>query len=76
MDVQMPEMSGLDATERIRLADPGDMDPGVPIIALTAYAMQGDREDFLAKGMDGYLAKPVDPDVFNNEILRVLKAKK
>src|SRR6185436_2991873 len=61
MDVQMPEMSGLEATAVIRSQEK-DSGKHIPIIALTARAMAGDREQCLAAGMDGYVSKPVRAD--------------
>jgi len=60
MDVQMPVMDGIEATRLIRCDVSGRFDPAVPIIAMTAFAMPGDRESFLDAGMNEYLAKPVD----------------
>jgi CheY-like chemotaxis protein len=59
MDVQMPEMDGLEATVAIRVAEKVT-GSHVPIIALTAHAMKGDREACIGAGADGYLAKPVN----------------
>ena len=58
MDVQMPEMDGLEATEIIRARE-RDSDDHVPIVAMTAHAMQGDRQRCLDAGMDEYIAKPI-----------------
>ena len=62
MDVQMPEMDGLEATRLIRDPDTQTFNRNVPIIAMTAYAMTGDRERFIEAGMDDYVSKPVSMD--------------
>ncbi|MEW4490543.1 response regulator [Thalassoglobus sp. JC818] len=69
MDVQMPEMDGLAATAEIRkLQSLGEIGP-VPIVAMTAHAMKGDRERCLDSGMDDYVSKPIRPQ----ELKRVIK---
>jgi signal transduction histidine kinase/ActR/RegA family two-component response regulator len=67
MDVQMPEMDGLEATRFLRRQD-AHRGVHTPIVMLTAHAMQGDRERFLAAGADGYVTKPVQMEQLEAEI--------
>ena len=71
MDVQMPEMDGLEATRILRDREKAGV-RSVPIVAMTAHAMQGDREKCLAAGMQGYLAKPIRPEEFFKAMDQVL----
>src|SRR4051812_31396438 len=71
MDVQMPEMDGLEATAAIRAGEQGS-DRHLPIVALTACAMKGDREMCLQAGMDGYVTKPVQCQVLLQAIAEAL----
>ena len=69
MDMQMPEMGGIEATERIR-ADELPQGGHIPIIAMTANAMKGDREECLAAGMDDYVSKPIQRKTLMDAIER------
>jgi two-component system cell cycle response regulator DivK len=70
MDMSMPEMDGLTATAKIR-----DMPQiaHIPIIALTANVMEGDRERTLNAGCDGFIGKPIDVDSFANQVVSYLR---
>ncbi len=69
MDVQMPVMDGIEATQTLK----ADATTGnIPIIALTSYAMKGDKERMLEAGCDGYLAKPIDIKELLKEVAEYL----
>jgi len=73
MDCQMPEMDGFQATEEIRkLETSGKINRHIPIIALTAFAMESDREKCYAAGMDDYLSKPIDMNKFEKVLIKWL----
>jgi len=65
MDIQLPDIDGLEATKRIRASE---SDGEIPIIALTSFAMAGDREKALAAGCTGYIEKPINPETFMAKI--------
>jgi PAS domain S-box-containing protein len=71
MDVQMPDIDGLEATQALRLHEEERGGPRLPIVAVTANAMKGDEERCRDAGMDGYLAKPVTLEGLEREIRRV-----
>jgi len=70
MDVQMPVMDGMQATAAIREKERTRGAAHIPIIAMTAHAMEGDRERFLGSGMDGYVSKPVH----SGELFQVIES--
>jgi PAS domain S-box-containing protein len=72
MDVEMPEMGGLEATAALRRREQEAGGPRLPVVALTAHAMKGDRERCLAAGMDGYVAKPIRSAELDRVIADVL----
>ncbi|HKL01798.1 MAG TPA: response regulator [Desulfotignum sp.] len=76
MDVQMPEMDGLEATRRIRSAQSSVYSHDVPIIAMTALAMAKDKDACLAAGMNGYITKPVNPVALVDELKKWLPQEK
>lgn len=69
MDINLPGMDGLETTKRIRSSG---LDGTIPIIAITSYAMSGDRERILAAGCNGYFEKPIDPITIVEQIQGVL----
>jgi CheY-like chemotaxis protein len=71
MDIQMPEMDGVETSRAIRRSQPGLSSTSIPIIALTAHALSGDRERFMAAGMDEYLTKPYKADELRSVLDRV-----
>jgi signal transduction histidine kinase/DNA-binding response OmpR family regulator len=74
MDCQMPLLDGYDAAREIRRREAAEQRPRIPIVAMTASAMRGDRERCLAAGMDDYIAKPIDSDKLDQLLARWLQA--
>ncbi|OGR23557.1 MAG: hypothetical protein A2277_12360 [Desulfobacterales bacterium RIFOXYA12_FULL_46_15] len=71
MDIQMPVMNGLEATKAIRSPDSTVLWPDIPIIALTANVMKGDRENCIANGMDDFISKPIHPEELYTKIKKI-----
>ena len=71
LDIQLPQLDGYQVARLLR--QDGRL-RNVPVIALTSYAMPGDREAALASGCDGYIEKPIDPDTFVSEIRTYLRS--
>ncbi len=70
MDIQMPEMDGLTASRKIR---EGKFNSGVPILAMTAHAMKGEKEKSIAAGMNDHITKPIDPSVLYRALVHHIK---
>ncbi len=73
LDIQLPDIEGTEVLELIRESEKGG---AVPVIAVTSYAMAGDRERLLGAGCDGYIEKPIDPGMFIKQITRIMDNKK
>ncbi|GAB6143905.1 response regulator [Desulfocicer niacini] len=69
LDIQLPDIMGTDVLKQIRASEIGDT---IPIIAMTSYAMAGDREKLLGAGCDGYIEKPIDPIMVMKQIEKVI----
>lgn len=72
MDILLPGIDGLETTRRIRKSE---TDGKVPIVAVTSYAMAGDKDKVLAAGCSGYIEKPINPETFVGEIEKYFKSK-
>ena len=69
LDIQLPDIDGYEALRLIRVSE---ADGEVPIIAMTSYAMSGDREKLLIAGCTGYIEKPIDPETVMAEIRKII----
>lgn len=69
MDINLPGIDGIETTKRIRNSGIGDT---IPIIAITSYAMRGDRERIMAAGCNGYFEKPIDPTTIVDKIHKII----
>ena len=69
LDIQLPDFDGTEVLRQIRASETGKK---IPVIAMTSFAMAGDREKLLAAGCDGYIEKPVDPEHVLSQIRQVI----
>lgn len=69
MDINLPGIDGIEATRRIRASE---IDGSIPIVAITSYAMRGDRENIMAAGCNGYFEKPFDPITIVEQIHKII----
>ncbi len=68
LDIQLPDIEGTEVLRKIRSSEIGDT---IPVIAMTSYAMAGDREKLLSAGCDGYIEKPIDPERIISQIRKL-----
>ena len=68
LDIQLPDIEGTEVLRKIRSSEIGN---SIPVIAMTSYAMSGDREKLLSAGCDGYIEKPIDPERVISQIRRL-----
>jgi two-component system cell cycle response regulator DivK len=69
LDIQLPDIDGIEVLRKIRTSEIGNT---IPVIAMTSFAMSGDREKFLAAGCDEYIEKPIDPLTVISQIKRTI----
>ena len=69
LDIQLPDINGLEVLKEIRKSE---INGGIPIIAITSYAMSGDRKKMLESGCSGYIEKPIDPENVINQIREII----
>ncbi|MEE9584270.1 MAG: response regulator [Candidatus Brocadiales bacterium] len=72
LDIQLPDMDGLEVLRKIRSSE---IDGDIPVIAVTSYAMVGDREKMMAAGCNGYIEKPIDPEKIIGQIREIIGEK-
>lgn len=65
LDIQLPDIEGTEVLQKIRSSEIGN---SIPVVAMTSYAMSGDREKLLSAGCDGYIEKPIDPALVISQI--------
>ncbi|MFQ5589299.1 MAG: response regulator [Nitrospiria bacterium] len=70
LDIQLPDMDGIEVLRAIRASE---ADGDIPVIAMTSYAMSGDRERLMAAGCNGYIEKPIDPAAVGRQIEAILQ---
>ena len=75
MDIQMPEMDGIEATYAIRADKSGDFDSKIPIVAVTAYAFAEDRERCFHAGMNDFIPKPINYDKLQSVLEKIVRKK-